>query len=122
MVGEIEKEKAVSVTDRTLHRMWDLTLGSVRSIISRGAALAESEVEGPNAGSGLTSASGHKLQGGVAARSDAQACQVVSDLTCSVNENRLWNLSVRDLTPCTPESGQSRSESGPNLSIRAIES
>ena len=86
--------------------MRDLTLGSVQSIIRRGAALAESEMEGPDAGLGSTGASGHKLQGGVVARSDAQACQVVSDLTCSVNENRLWNLSVRDLTPCTLESDQ----------------
>ena len=76
------------------------------SIISRGVALAKSEVEGPDVGSGSTDASGHKLQGGVAAQSDAQACQVVSDLTCSVNENRLWNLSVCDLMPCTLESDQ----------------
>ena len=53
----------------------------VRSFIGGGAALAESDQEGPDVGPCLTGASGHFLKGGVLARSDAQGLrQVVGDI------------------------------------------
>jgi hypothetical protein len=35
----------VSVTNQTLHRMWDLTLGSVRSFITTAHCLAEKSMD-----------------------------------------------------------------------------
>jgi hypothetical protein len=41
VVVDLEKEKAVSFFDWTLHRTRDLTLGSARSIIAEALHLAE---------------------------------------------------------------------------------
>jgi hypothetical protein len=72
MVEDIEKEKEVKATGWTLASVWPDAGPCVRSFINHAAQLVEGKVEGPDAGSGSTGASGHKLLGGEITRSDAQ--------------------------------------------------
>ena len=53
---------------------------------------------------------------------DAGARQVIVDRKRSVSKNVLRNLSVNDQTLLRGASGRSSGASGPNLSVRAIES
>jgi hypothetical protein len=121
-VADLVKEKAAAVSDWTLHRTWDLTLGSAWLVLGtwpRVTKVDRTQEESHDLTpcehcSRVRSCCRYTCRE-KRERPDALTRQVTVDPTLSISKMSFRNLSVADLTQASSKSGHTRGESSQYL-------